>query len=54
MAQYRPTCHIRRTRRSDALLLLAYIAADYLAPILCRVRLHLWETDRCVECGARR
>ena len=52
MAHYRSTCHLRRTRRSDALLLFAYVLADYLAPVLCRMRLHLWDDDnRCVECG---
>ena len=52
MARYVSSCTLKRElTRAEVLLILAHIAADYLAPVLCRVRLHLWEDGRCVECG---
>lgn len=55
MARYISSCTLKReVTRAEVLLTLAHIAADYLAPVLCRVRLHLWENGRCVECGERR
>ena len=49
MRQYRSTTCLRRELASrEMLLILAYITAGRLAPVLCRVRLHLWDDNgRC-------
>lgn len=64
MASYRPTTILKRElARTEVLLILAHIAAEWLAPVGCRIGLHLWEshncapcasTHQCVECGTTR